>query len=411
MGRLRVTARFMPVRTSWVLLTLAMLVACGGLAPSAVAAPSGGISGKVTDATTHNPIEGIQVCAFSTAESSPEEEEVEGSYGCAKTGAGGEYSIAGLINGTFVAFFSAPASSTLNYMGQLYNDKVPPSEPDPVTVSSGNVTKEINAELQEGGEISGTITNASTGAPIEGAIACTLRSATPSGIEAIACALSAANGEYTIRGIPNGSFEVGFLGLDVATQYYPGKATFAEGTTITISAAKEIKTGINAAMQPRAPRPPIGSGGEAESGPTGPSGGLSGLPGGGLPGSLGKSKLPVALTSPMISVEHLAVALVKLTCSGASSCRGKLILSVRRVMRRGGKTLTWTVPLGAGRYSLRHGAHAMVRIRLDAHARALLGITRGSLDVRLEITQHASSSHHMELEHVILVERKANTKR
>jgi hypothetical protein len=392
-------------RASWPLLALAIALACGCLAPSALAAPNGGISGKVTDATTHNPIEGIEVCAYSLASGSSEEEEVEGSFGCAKTGAGGEYSISGLISGNFGVVFQAPFTSTLNYVGQYYKDKLPPGEPDPVTVSAGNVTKEINAELQEGGEISGTITNASTGAAVEGAVACVLKSASPSGIEAIACAVSAANGEYTVRGIPDGSFEVGFLGLGLSTQYYPGKATFAEGTPISILAAKEVKTGIDAAMQPRAPTPPTG--GESEPGRSG-SPGLGGLPGGGAPaGPRGGAKLPVALTSPLVSVEHRAVALVKLACTAAAGCRGKLILSIERSTRRKGKRIAWSVPLGAERYSLRHGASATVRIRLDAHARALLRSARGSVGVRLMITQRASSPRRIERESVILVEHKA----
>lgn len=393
------------------LLVLAVLVLLGCLAPSALAAPTGSISGKVTNATTKEPIEGLEVCAFLISNES-QEEEVEGSFGCVKTDSHGEYTISSLAAGNFAVVFGGPyaallessATKSLNYVMQAFNDKLPPSEPTPVTVSPGSASKEINAEMQEGGEISGTITSASTGAAMEGALACALSTSGSNGPELVACARSGANGEYTIEGIPDGEFDLLFAGRGVAQQFYPGKTSQTEATAVSIAHPKEIKTGINAAMQPRAPQPPI-TGGPESPPPGSPE---SGLPGAGNPltGPLAGPPPPVSLTSPMISVEHRAVALVKLACTGTSSCRGKLILSLKRVMRRRGKTTTWTVPLGAERYSLRHGGNTTVRIRLDNHARILLGSARGLLDARLEITLHTSPSSRAELQRIVLVDRK-----
>jgi hypothetical protein len=373
-----------------------MLVS-GCFASSALATSGGAITGEVTDAATHKPIEGLEVCAYSMTAEGPEEE-VAGTHGCAKTGADGKYTISELNPGIYAVIFGFSPTNTVNYVGQAYKDVSPPSEPTPVAVNASATTGEINAELQEGSEISGRITNASTGTPIEGVQACALRIVSGGEVELAACTQSAANGEYTIKGMPDGEFDVLFLAAGFAGQVYPDKERLSEASVVTIAAPKEVKAGFDAVMQPRSTLP----GGEPESGP---SPGLGELPGGGSSGGpLGGSKLPVALTSQRISVEHHAVALVKLACTAVAGCRGKLILSVERSTRRKGKTLTWSVPLGAKRYSLRHGAKATVKIRLDAHARALLGTDRGTLVARLEITRHASPSPRIELENVILLE-------
>ncbi len=374
-----------------------MLVS-GCFTSNALATSSGAITGEVTDAATHKPIENLEVCASSMIAEGPEEE-VAGTHGCVKTGANGKYTISELNAGSYAVVFGFSLTNTVNYVGQAYKDVSPPNEPTPVVVNAGATTGEINAELQEGSEISGRITNASTGTPVEGVLACALRIVSGGEVELAACTQSAANGEYTIKGVPNGEFDVIFLGAGFAAQVYPGKALLSEGSVVTIAAPKEVKTGFDAALQPR---PTLPGGGESESSS---SPGLGGLPGGGsLTGTLGGSKLPVALSDQRISVAHRAVALVKLECAAAAGCRGKLILSIEHSARRKGKTLTWSVPLGAKRYSLRRGAKATVKIMLDARARALLGAARGTLAARLEITRHASASPRIERENVILVE-------
>jgi hypothetical protein len=390
-------------------MALLATIVSGCFSASALATSSGAITGEVKDSSTHKPIEGLDVCAYSMTAEGPEEE-VAGTHGCAKTSAGGNYTISELNPGSYAVIFGLSLTNTVNYVGQAYKDVSPPNEPTPVVVNAGATTGEINAELQEGSEISGRITNASTGAPVEGVLACALGRAGANSGELVACTRSAANGEYTIKGVPDGEFDILFLGAGFAGQVYPGKELLTEATVVTIAAPKEVKTGFDAALQTR---PTLPGGEEPESGSSGSSGspGLGGLPGGGsLTGPLGGSKLPVALTDQRVSVEHRTVALVKLACTATAGCRGKLILSIERSTRRKGKTLTWTVPLGAKRYSLRRGANATVKIRLDAHARALLDAARGTLVVRLEITRHASSSPRIEREHVILVEQRSKAK-
>lgn len=58
----------------------------------------GSISGQVTEASSHVPAQGVEVCAFSTNIELFEEEPGESAHheGCAKTDASGEYTISGL---------------------------------------------------------------------------------------------------------------------------------------------------------------------------------------------------------------------------------------------------------------------------------------------------------------------------
>jgi hypothetical protein len=385
---------------------LAVVLLCV-LAPIALAAPSGAISGKVTDASTHKPIEGIEVCAFLLTATT--EEETEGRDACAETGSSGEYTVSALSAGNFEVLFGPPFAAsggsgrTLNYIYQYYNDVYPPDAPSSVAVSAGSTTKGIDAELEEGAEISGTITNATTGAGVEGAIACAVRSGSQEGIEAVSCARSAGSGEYVIAGIPDGSFEIAFLGAAFVPQYYPGKESFSEAGSVVISAARENKTGIDAALQPQTSI--------STSGVEGPS--TATLPTGQLPGAVspvhpGTSApaLAVSLSSARLQ-ERQGQVLVKLRCGASASCHGKLVLKAKRTIKSKGRTLTQTLTIGAARYTLRRGASSVVMIRLSALGRGLLHSGHGRLAARLSLSQTVPAPTRSEIRSVVLVTQKA----
>jgi hypothetical protein len=137
-------------------------------------AETAGISGKVSNALTHQPIEGIEACAFSTTASSVEEEEAPGIFGCATTGSGREYAISGLNAGSYDVVFEAPFKSVLNYVPQFYEGKLAFTEATAVTLTAGAVKSGVNAELEPGAEISGVVTEAATGASLEGILVCAL---------------------------------------------------------------------------------------------------------------------------------------------------------------------------------------------------------------------------------------------
>jgi hypothetical protein len=88
----------------------------------------GQISGKVTDAASKAPLEGVEVC-------------VEG-VDCVFTDSAGEYTFGGLPTGEYVVSFSRSGYAT-----QYYNGKASSTEADKVSATAGKTTPNINAAL------------------------------------------------------------------------------------------------------------------------------------------------------------------------------------------------------------------------------------------------------------------------
>ncbi len=229
-----------------VLLALALTF---GFAASASAAGTGSIEGFVTELSSpHAAIEGIEVCA------SPANFEEEGvfaeHFGCAKTQEGGKYTIAGLASGEYDVEFLSPANSKLNFAAQYYDAKTSFEEATPVSVSGGGTTSGIDAELEEGGSIAGTVTRASNGTPIAGIEVCAFSIT----VESFGCATSEANGEYTVVGLRGGAkYDVEFSsptqgGLNFVTQYYNGRPSLQEAETVSVSTG-DTTSGVDAKLE------------------------------------------------------------------------------------------------------------------------------------------------------------------
>lgn len=213
-----------------------------GVASPALSGATGEISGAVTSAKTAAPIDGIEVCAYS-------EELFPGP--CATTGSGGEYTISGLEQGSYVVEFNASLETKLDYERQYYNDAASEKNADEVRVGSGPVSG-INAALEPGGEIAGTVTN-TEGDTLEKIEVCALDA-----VEEFAerCALTNAAGEYTIVGVAAGAHDVEFAmpfesALSYATQYYDDEESLSKANAVTVS-AEATTSGIDAVLSPGA---------------------------------------------------------------------------------------------------------------------------------------------------------------
>jgi hypothetical protein len=128
---------------------------------------------------------GIVVCAGP--------ETFPGTEVCAHTDASGNYTIVGLATDSYRVGFQPPEG--VDFVEQFYSGKEKGYEADRVDVTVGAVTPNINVALQEAGQIAGTVTDATTHAPLAGV-----------GIEAF-------------RDLPNGSFRVTFAGTDASGNY------------------------------------------------------------------------------------------------------------------------------------------------------------------------------------------------
>jgi hypothetical protein len=233
--RLKRALRLPAVVCVWVCLLLAVALASAGAASAET-----GISGHVTAAVTKAPIAGIEVCAVHlSAQSGSEEPLVPEPRHCTSTNVSGDYVIAGLESGEYEVEFSSSPSSGLNYVTQYYDAKSSFIEATPVKVVAGQTTAEIDAEMTEGGKISGEVTGALTGSPIGEIIVCVFSTNITAG--GSRCGLTESSGKYTISALSAGEYEVEFFAKfneNYVPQYYNGASTPETATPVAVAAGR-----------------------------------------------------------------------------------------------------------------------------------------------------------------------------
>jgi YD repeat-containing protein len=231
------------------LVSVLVVLAMSGPASASAAEPTGSIVGTVTNAATKAPVEGIEVCPYPTEGEFVEELFVEELFAnCARANAGGEYNLSSLPIGQYKVSFGTPRESALNYIPQYYNAKPSYAEAELVLVTSGGTKAGIDAALSVGGQITGTVTDASTKAAINGIEVCAFRS----GGEFRGCTKTNASGKYTVSGLSTGSYTVEFeppfeSTLNYLRQYYKDKSTSAEAEAVAVSTGSATP-GIDAAL-------------------------------------------------------------------------------------------------------------------------------------------------------------------
>ncbi len=225
---------------------LAALALAGGFAANAWGAGTGQIAGTVIEASGKGPIKGIEVCAYTeVAVEGGSSEEESFVLRCATTETNGQYTISGLPAGKYEVEFSVPEESPLNFITQFYDDKSSPAEAAQVPVVAGVATREIDAELEEGGWITGKVTNALTADPIAGIQVCAFSKHSFGGH----CSPTNSEGKYTIASLASGEYTVAFSSpfggsLNYIPQYYDDKASLSEASEVSVTVGEE-SAGIN----------------------------------------------------------------------------------------------------------------------------------------------------------------------
>jgi hypothetical protein len=165
----------------------------------ATLSPSGGISGTVTDQSNEN-IENVDVVAFDSSGN-------QDASDC--TAADGTYELTGLTPGAYTVEFSGDCGVADNYVTQYYDGSPGGASASSggaaVSVSGGATTEGIDAVLAPGGQISGTVTNASS-EPIANVEVDVYDSAG----DEVSSSCTAADGTYTIPALGTGSYDVDF---------------------------------------------------------------------------------------------------------------------------------------------------------------------------------------------------------
>ena len=209
----------------------------------------GRVSGTITSAASNSPLEGVEVCARQASE------EAQRPLPCATTNSAGEYIISGLPTSEYkIEFrFSWPGDEETPYVTpEFYDDQYfvwELSQADPLPVKAGYITTGINAAREEYGSITGQVTNAETGLPIEGiAVHAHNENGNWNGLQV----LTNQNGEYTIPrlGDRHNEYHLEFAPpfeskLNYSEQWYD--STSATGNTVFVSFGKTTP-GIDAEL-------------------------------------------------------------------------------------------------------------------------------------------------------------------
>jgi 5-hydroxyisourate hydrolase-like protein (transthyretin family) len=196
----------------------------------------GRITGEVVAAAGGAPLESIEVCASATVGAGAP-------VGCVETDGDGKYAITSLPGGSYKVRFapgfgevSAGEFGRLNYVTQYYSGKAGQAQADAVTAAAGLTTPGIDAEMAVGGVVSGLVSDAVSGDPIEGVQVCPHQGSEE---DLAGCDYTGGDGRYSISGLATGSYKLGFtpsFGDQVhAGQYYQGKATLAAADSLAVT--------------------------------------------------------------------------------------------------------------------------------------------------------------------------------
>src|ERR1700742_4666367 len=217
-------------------LALALPAGAGALGPG-----TGKITGTVTLEGGGAAV-GVEVCAFPYPQTGGEDEE----WNCDVTGSDGTYELVGVSQGEHnVQFwpYGEPA-----YLYQYYDGAAEFDEADLVLVTADGVTPNIDAVLEEGATIEGTVTAAATGLPAPGVDAWV---ESVDGFEEQV--YTDASGRYKAEGLPPGEYRVHFYPeeteLNVLGQNYPEGSLWEEAATFTVLPKQHV-TGTDAALAP-----------------------------------------------------------------------------------------------------------------------------------------------------------------
>ncbi|HEX5417573.1 MAG TPA: carboxypeptidase-like regulatory domain-containing protein [Chloroflexota bacterium] len=232
-------------------------VTAGATTPSidAVMQIASKITGTITDAVSHAPVEGISACAT----------KLDGSLRrCGASGSGGTYSITGLDPGSYKVRFYEEGLGGLdsgeNYLEQFYDGVREESQAQPVSVTTGYITTGIDAAMDEGGIITGRVTDAVTGDPLAYAHVCASHYEEEEhdpGTDR--CTEAEVDGSYLIAGLTTSDYAIyvehvpvpsepfSFHSLNYAPQFYNDKPNFETAIPFHVT-ERQTFPGIDFAM-------------------------------------------------------------------------------------------------------------------------------------------------------------------
>lgn len=164
--------------------------------------PAARISGRVVNAQTSAPIQGVNVSAYARIGLNVT------FMGSASTNANGDYTVGGLPTGTYYLYTSTNLANN-----EIFNDVPCPgscSSSEAVALGQGVATTQgattggVNFQLEPGGAISGTVVDAATLLPLQAGVSVYRQSG--SNASFVQSGFSDASGVYTVAGLTTGTY-------------------------------------------------------------------------------------------------------------------------------------------------------------------------------------------------------------
>jgi hypothetical protein len=214
-----------------------------GAAPVGADGTTGAISGIVTAANGGATLGGI--CVTATPPGS--------GGGSAVTGSDGTYTISGLAPGGYSVEFATGCGNTGNYAPQWWNGASSQSSGSPVQVSAGATASPINAQLQTGGIVTGTVTAAVGSAGLAGiCVSVWSTGSNGPGAQPSGTATTGGDGSYSVSGLGGNQYTVEFANGcgttgDFVTQWWNGAATQQTATPFQLNGGS-TKSSVDAQM-------------------------------------------------------------------------------------------------------------------------------------------------------------------
>lgn len=192
----------------------------------------GSISGTVTREPDGAPLAAASVSVNGDA----------GSFAAGSTDENGAYRIDGLLPDDYVVSFSAADGGLVR---EYWDGVHELSQAGRVTVVAGEDSAGIDASLQTGGSISGTVTRSADGSPVAGA---SVQVSEVAGSD-VGSVSTDAEGAYRIDGLLPGDYTVFFRDADdtLVAEYWDSTTDLTAALPVDV-AAGEVATGIDASL-------------------------------------------------------------------------------------------------------------------------------------------------------------------
>lgn len=201
---------------------------------------TGSVSGTLTDAATATPLVSGMVHLYDASRES---------IGGTVIETDGSYTMDGLATGTYYARAQTPAHVDELYDGVACPFSCDPTTGTPITVTAGSETAGVDFELQAGGTIRGTVTDATTAAPLAD-VTVTLYDGAGAQLTSYR---NGSDGTYWIGGLPTGTYYAVAWSSTHLDELYddvacPLGCDPTSGTAISVTVGLET-TGISFALE------------------------------------------------------------------------------------------------------------------------------------------------------------------